>query len=54
MGTLRDWRLQLMLNQQELAHKLGISRCSVIKYEKEDAAPLTVQYAIKYLISISK
>ena len=52
--TIKTWRINAKMTQQDVADKLGVSKPTVIKWEREDAVLKNLEvYALAYLFGVS-
>ena len=49
-GFVKRARAKLKLTQGQLAEMLGLERRSIIRFEKGDALPPAIRFAIKHLL----
>ncbi|WP_323710560.1 helix-turn-helix transcriptional regulator [Mammaliicoccus lentus] len=52
--SIKTWRINANMTQQDVADKLGVSKPTVIKWEREDACLKNLEvYALAYLFGVS-
>lgn len=52
--TIKTWRINAKMTQQDVADRLGVSKPTVIKWEREDAVLKNLEvYALAYLFGVS-